>query len=43
MFSDDGKKFNPKALATLAKWYMELMVSSEPNMSRLQTEAFLSR
>jgi ABC-type nitrate/sulfonate/bicarbonate transport system substrate-binding protein len=43
MFSDDGK-FNPKALATLAKSYVELKVlPAEPDMSKLYTEAFLPR
>jgi NitT/TauT family transport system substrate-binding protein len=43
MFSDDGK-FNPKALATLAKSYVELgVLPAEPDMSKLYTEAFLPR
>ncbi len=43
MFSDDGK-FNPKALATLAKSYVELKVlPAEPDMSKLYTEAFLPK
>ena len=41
MFSDDGK-FNPKALAVLAKSYVELKVlDSEPDPKQLYTEAFL--
>ena len=41
MFSDDGK-FNPKALATLAKSYVELqLLPQEPDMAKLYTEAFL--
>jgi ABC-type nitrate/sulfonate/bicarbonate transport system substrate-binding protein len=40
-FSDDGR-FNPKALATLAKSYVQLKVlPTEPDMSKLYTEAFL--
>jgi NitT/TauT family transport system substrate-binding protein len=43
MFSDDGK-FNGKALATLAKSYVELKVlPAEPDMSKLYTEAFLPK
>jgi NitT/TauT family transport system substrate-binding protein len=43
MFSDDGK-FNPKALDTLAKSYVELkLLPSEPDMSQLYTEAFLPK
>ncbi len=43
MFSDDGK-FSPKALATLAKSYVELNVlPAEPDMSKLYTEAFLPK
>jgi NitT/TauT family transport system substrate-binding protein len=43
MFSDDGK-FNPKALTTLAKSYVELKVlPAEPDMSKLYTEAFLPK
>ena len=43
MFSDDGK-FNPKALATLAKSYVELkLLPEEPDMSKLYTEAFLPK
>ena len=42
-FSDDGK-FNPKALDTLAKSYVELKVLPEkPDMSALLTEAFLPK
>jgi ABC-type nitrate/sulfonate/bicarbonate transport system substrate-binding protein len=41
MFSDNGR-FDPKALATLAKSYVELkLLPSEPDMSKLYTEAFL--
>jgi len=41
MFSDDGR-FNPKALDTLAKSYVELKrLPAEPDMSKLYTEAFL--
>lgn len=43
MFSDDGR-FDPKALATLAKSYVELKVlPAEPDMTRLYTEAFLPK
>jgi hypothetical protein len=47
MFSDDGK-FAPKALAALAKSYVELgVLSQEPDMrpgtSKLYTEAFLTK
>jgi ABC-type nitrate/sulfonate/bicarbonate transport system substrate-binding protein len=43
MFSDDGK-FDPKALAVLAKSYVELgVLAQEPDMSKLYTEAFLPR
>jgi NitT/TauT family transport system substrate-binding protein len=43
MFSDDGK-FDPKALATLAKSYLELgVLPQEPDMSKLYTEAFLPK
>jgi ABC-type nitrate/sulfonate/bicarbonate transport system substrate-binding protein len=43
MFSDDGK-FNPKALSTLAKSYVELkLLPVEPDMSKLYTEAFLPK
>jgi hypothetical protein len=41
MFSDDGK-FNPKALAVLAKSYVELKVlPEEPDPRLLTTDAFL--
>jgi NitT/TauT family transport system substrate-binding protein len=41
MFSDDGK-FNPKGLAVLAKSFVELhTLPTEPDMSKLYTEAFL--
>jgi len=41
MFSDDGR-FNPAALATLAKSYVELqLLPEEPDMTKLYTEAFL--
>jgi putative hydroxymethylpyrimidine transport system substrate-binding protein len=40
-FSTDGK-FNPKALAVLARSFVELgMLPSEPDMSKLYTEQFL--
>ena len=43
MFSDDGK-FNPKALAVLAKSYVELHVlPTEPDPTTLYTEAFLPK
>jgi NitT/TauT family transport system substrate-binding protein len=43
MFSDDGK-FNPEALATLAKSYVELgVLPQEPDMSKLYTESFLPK
>ena len=43
MFSDDGR-FNPKALETLAKSFVELKVlPAEPDMSKLYTEAFCRR
>jgi NitT/TauT family transport system substrate-binding protein len=43
MFSDDGK-FDPKALATLAKSYVELgVLPQEPDMTKLYTEAFLPK
>jgi ABC-type nitrate/sulfonate/bicarbonate transport system substrate-binding protein len=43
MFSDDGK-FDPKALAVLAKSYVELKVlTEEPDPAKLYTEAFLPR
>ncbi len=42
-FSDTGK-FEPKALATLAKSYVELkLLPAEPDMSQLYTEAFLPK
>jgi NitT/TauT family transport system substrate-binding protein len=41
MYSRDGQ-FNPKALATLARSYVDTgNLSSEPDMSRLYTDAFL--
>jgi NitT/TauT family transport system substrate-binding protein len=41
MFSDTGR-FDPGALATLSKSYVELnLLPSEPDMSKLYTEAFL--
>jgi ABC-type nitrate/sulfonate/bicarbonate transport system substrate-binding protein len=41
MFSDDGR-FNPKALAMLAKSYVELqLLAHEPDSKTLYTEAFL--
>ena len=41
MFSDDGR-FEPKALAVLAKSFVELKtLPTEPDMSKLYTEAFL--
>jgi ABC-type nitrate/sulfonate/bicarbonate transport system substrate-binding protein len=43
MFSDTGK-FDPKALETLSKSYVELkLLPSEPDMSKLYTEAFLPK
>jgi NitT/TauT family transport system substrate-binding protein len=43
MFSDHGR-FDPKALATLAKSYVELgVLAREPDMTRLYTEAFLPK
>jgi NitT/TauT family transport system substrate-binding protein len=43
MLSDAGK-FDPKALETLAKSYVELkLLPSEPDMSKLYTEAFLPK
>jgi ABC-type nitrate/sulfonate/bicarbonate transport system substrate-binding protein len=43
MFSDDGK-FNPAALATLAKSYVELqLLPQEPDTKQLYTEAFLPK
>jgi hypothetical protein len=41
MFSDDGR-FNPKALDTLAKSYVDLKVLPQaPDPKTLYTEAFL--
>ena len=43
MFSDTGK-FEPKALATLSKSFVELNVlPAEPDMSTLYTEAYLPK
>ncbi len=43
MFSDTGR-FDPKALATLRKSYVELkLLPTEPDMSKLYTEAFLPK
>jgi hypothetical protein len=43
MFSDTGK-FNPDALATLAKSYVELqLLPAEPEMAKLYTEEFLPK
>jgi ABC-type nitrate/sulfonate/bicarbonate transport system substrate-binding protein len=43
MFSSDGK-FHAKALATLRKSYVELkLLPTEPDMSKLYTEAFLPK
>jgi hypothetical protein len=43
MFSDHGR-FDAKALAVLSKSLVELKVlTSEPDMSKLYTEAFLPR
>ena len=43
MFSDTGK-FDPKALATLRKSFVELNVlPTEPDMSKLYTEAYLPK
>src|SRR4051794_2591726 len=43
MFSDTGG-FDPKALETLAKSYVELkLLPAEPDMSKLYTEAFLPK
>jgi ABC-type nitrate/sulfonate/bicarbonate transport system substrate-binding protein len=43
MFSDTGR-FDPKALETLSKSYVELkLLPSEPDMSKLYTEAFLPK
>jgi NitT/TauT family transport system substrate-binding protein len=43
MYSDDGK-FNAKALAVLARSYVDLgVLPREPDMSKLYTEAFLPK
>lgn len=43
MFSDTGR-FNPAALATLSKSYVELkLLPSQPDMSKLYTEAYLPK
>jgi ABC-type nitrate/sulfonate/bicarbonate transport system substrate-binding protein len=43
MFSDTGK-FDPRALVTLSKSFVELKVlPDEPDMSNLYTEAFLPK
>ena len=43
MFSDTGT-FDPAALETLKKSYVELkLLPSEPDMSKLYTEAFLPK
>lgn len=43
MFSDTGK-FDPKALTVLSKSFVELqLLPSEPDMSKLYTEAFLPK
>jgi len=43
MFSDTGR-FDPKALATLGKSYVELkLLPNEPDMSKLYTEALLPK
>ena len=43
MFSDDGK-FKPEGLATLRKSFVELgILPTEPDMSKLYTEAFLPK
>lgn len=43
MFSDTGR-FDPKALETLSKSYVELkLLPTEPDMSKLYTEAFLPK
>src|SRR5262245_49869288 len=43
MFSDTGK-FDPRALETLAKSYVELkLLPTEPDMSKLYTEEFLPK
>lgn len=42
-YSTDGK-FNPRALAVLARSYVELkLLDSEPDMTKLYTEAFLPK
>jgi hypothetical protein len=41
MFSDDGK-FDPKALAILRKSFVAMkLLPTEPDMSKLYTEAYL--
>jgi hypothetical protein len=41
MFSDTGR-FNPKALAVLAKSFVQMgVLDKEPDMSKLYTEKFL--
>lgn len=43
MFSDDGR-FDPKALATLSRSYVDLKyLPTEPDMSKLYTEEFLPK
>jgi ABC-type nitrate/sulfonate/bicarbonate transport system substrate-binding protein len=43
MLSDDGR-FNPKALAVLARSYVDLKIlPAEPDMSKLYTEEFLPK
>jgi NitT/TauT family transport system substrate-binding protein len=43
MFNDDGH-FKPKALAALARSYVELKtLPQEPDMTKLYTEAFLPK
>lgn len=43
MFSDDGR-FNPKALSVLGRSYVDLkFLPTEPDMSKLYTEAFLPK
>jgi NitT/TauT family transport system substrate-binding protein len=43
MFSDDGR-FDPKALATLGRSYVDLkFLATEPDMSKLYTEEFLPK
>ena len=42
-YSPDGK-FNPRALAVLARSYMELkLLDKEPDMTKLYTEEFLPK